>query len=281
MKALILAAGEGTRLRPLTLDRPKPMLPVGGKPLLEHLVTWLRRHAITDIAINLHYKPEAITDYFGDGRRFGVSITYSFEEQPLGTAGAARKLQPFLDETFVVVYGDVFTNLDLTRLVWLHNARKVAKGPGEPEGPAASPPAPPGSSGSSDPCLSLALYHVDNPTECGLVELDDNDRAVRFVEKPPPGQVFTDLANAGVLVVEPGILDHIPPDTFYDFGHDLFPQLMNQGVPLYGHVLQDDEFLIDIGTPAALRRAQDVAYRRCVETRFLRENGFLETEERF
>ncbi len=236
---MVLAAGEGTRLRPLTLDRPKPMLPIGEKPLLEHVVTWLRRHGITDIAINLHHEPESVTDYFGDGHCFGVSITYSYEERLLGTAGAARRLQSFFEGTFVVVYGDVFTNLDLTRLIAFHSI----------------------SSTLFDlpiPFLTLALYRVDNPSACGVVELDGRGRVTRFVEKPPPDRVFSDLVNAGVMVLEPGILKYIPPDTFYDFGRDLFPRLLAVGIPLFGTPIAEDEYLVDIGTPTGYARARNV-----------------------
>src|SRR3954447_19998617 len=120
IRALLLAAGEGQRLRPLTLQMPKPMVPVGGRPILAHLVGLLRRHDITEIAINLHYQPEAIVNYFGDGAEFGVTLTYSYEEQLLGSAGAARALRPFLTDTFVVLYGDVLTNVNLTSLVACH-----------------------------------------------------------------------------------------------------------------------------------------------------------------
>ena len=246
VKALILAAGEGTRLRPLTLERPKPMLPVGGKPLLEHLVAWLRRHGVAEMAINLHHRPEAISDYFGDGHRFGVSITYSYEDQLLGTAGAAKRLQPLFDGTFVVVYGDVFTNLDLSRLIGFH--LRIDKPGGLCDNMGIVP--------SSLPWATLSLYRVEDPSACGLVELDGQGRVIRFVEKPPSDQVFTDLASAGVLVLEPGILEHIPPDTFYDFGRDLFPRLLHRGIPLYGCPLRDREFLIDIGTPASYRQVQ-------------------------
>jgi len=246
---MILAAGEGTRLRPLTLDRPKAMLPVGGKPLLEHLVTWLRQYGVVEIAMNLHDKPEVVTGYFSDGHRFGVSITYSYEEQLLGTAGAVKRLQNLFDGTFLVIYGDVFTNLDLLRLIRFHDGRhsETERGDGIAGMAATSP----------DPFLTLAVYRVDNPSACGLVELDDSGRARRFVEKPSPDGVFTDLANAGVMVLEPGILDHIPPNTFYDFGRDLFPRLLERGVPVYGCPLGNGEFLIDIGTPAAYRRGQE------------------------
>ncbi|MDH7487809.1 MAG: NDP-sugar synthase [Anaerolineae bacterium] len=234
MKALILAAGEGTRLRPLTLDRPKPMLPIAGKPLLEHTIAWLRQHGITQVAINLHHRPEAITDHFGDGRRWGVHIIYSYEEQLLGTAGAARRLQPFFDDTFVVVYGDVLTDMNLTAMLDFHRRLKRRL-----------------------PLLAtIALYRVPNPSECGLVGLDGSRRITCFVEKPPPQAVFTDLANAGVYVLEAAVLEHIPPDRYHDFGHDLFPALLERGAPLYGYPLGPDEFLIDIGSPEKYHQAQ-------------------------
>ena len=237
MKALILAAGEGTRLRPLTLDRPKPMLPIAGRPLLEHTIAWLKRHGITQMAINLHHRPEAITEHFGDGRRWGVQIVYSHEEQPLGTAGAARRLQSFFGDTFVVVYGDVLTDMDLTAMLDSHLSHRAKVG--------------------RVPLLAtIALYRVPNPSECGLVGLDGDHRITCFVEKPPPEAVFTDLANAGVYVLEPAILAYVPPDTGYDFGHDLFPRLLESGIPLYGHPLGPQEYLIDIGSLEKYRRAQ-------------------------
>lgn len=240
MKALILAAGEGTRLRPLTLDRPKPMLPVAGKPLLAITVSMLRRYGVTDLAVNLHHRPEAITNYFGNGAAFGVSITYSHEPQIMGTAGAAKKLEWFLDETFFVVYGDVLTNLNYQSLIQFHRDRRSL--------------------------LTLSLYRVPNPTEVGLVGVDSNGRVFRFLEKPRPEEVFTDLANSGVLVCEPEVLSYVPADTFYDFGHHLLPALLELGKPLYGLPLAPDECLIDIGTLENYERAQrewPAARERC------------------
>ena len=231
MKALILAAGEGTRLRPLTLDRPKAMLSIAGRPLLEHTITWLKHHGITQMAINLHHRPRAITDYFGDGHGWGVQIVYSYEEQLLGTAGAARELQTFFDDTFVIIYGDVLTDMDLAAMLDSHRAHQAA-------------------------AATIALYRVSNPSDCGLVGLDGNQRITCFVEKPPPEDVFTDLANAGVYALEPAVLDHIPPDTFYDFGNDLFPRLLEDGMPLYGYPIGLDEYLIDIGNREKYQRAQ-------------------------
>ncbi len=230
-KAVILAAGEGTRLRPLTLDRPKPMLPIAGRPLLEHTLNWLRRYGITEVAINLHYRPQAIRDYFGDGQRFGLTITYSYEPVIRGTAGALHPLRPFLDETFVIVYGDVLTDLDLGALIAFHRARPGA-------------------------WMTLSLYRVPNPTEKGIVALDETGRIVRFVEKPAPDRVFSDLASAGVIITEAAILDFIPAEGFDDIGYHLLPRLLAAGVPVYGWPLPQGTYLIDIGSPEQYAQAQ-------------------------
>lgn len=240
MKALILAAGSGTRLRHLTARRPKPILPVHGKPLLQHTIEWLRRFGIHQIAVNLHHHPEAIVDFFGDGSRFGVALEYSYEASLLGTAGAAKHLEYFLDETFVVVYGDVFTNLDLGRLMLAHVQHLTADWAGHP---------------NVSMCLTMALYSVPNPEECGIVEVDSRGRVTRFVEKPKPGQVLTDQAFSGIMVCQPGVLVSVPLDTPFDFGYDLIPKLLVQGAPLFAQAVRPDEFVIDIGTLGGYLRA--------------------------
>jgi mannose-1-phosphate guanylyltransferase/phosphomannomutase len=235
-RALVLAAGEGSRLRPLTLDRPKPMVPIAGQPLLEHTLGWLRHHGVRELAINLHYKPAAIVDHFGDGARFGVHVKYSYEDPILGTAGAARYLEEFLCRgRFLVVYGDVLTDLDLEVLLAFHRERLA-------EVPNAG--------------ATLSLYRVPNPTEVGLVGLDSYGRITRFIEKPRPEEVFTDLANAGVMIVEPHVIRHIPAGICYDFGRDLLPALLKLGIPLFGWVIPDSSFLLDIGTPEKYASAQ-------------------------
>jgi NDP-sugar pyrophosphorylase family protein len=234
MKALILAAGKGTRMSHLTGRCPKPMLPVAGRPLLAHLIERLRLSGIMDIALNLHHLPAVITDYLGDGRAHGVRLTYSYEVELLGTAGAAKKLAGFLDEPFVVVYGDLYTNIDLRRLLAAHRRHRQA----------------------GNAVLTMALYRVPNPTECGLVTVDEHGRIRHFVEKPPAHAVFTDLANAGLLVCEPAVLDLIPPAMAFDFGRDLLPRLLAADQPVYGLEILADEFVIDIGTPAGYVRAQ-------------------------
>lgn len=228
MKALLLAAGEGTRLRPLTLDRPKPMVPIGGRPVLEHLVALVRAHGVTEVAINLHYKPGPLVDHFGAGSRFGVAITYSHEASLLGSAGAAKQLEWFLDETFFVLYGDVLTNLDLTALAAHHR--------------------------SAAALATVALYDVEDPTRAGIVELAPDGRIVRFVEKPAAGEVFGTLANAGVYVVEPEVLGHVPAGRPEDFGADLFPRLLDRGLPLAG--LRAPGHVLDIGSPERYQQAE-------------------------
>ncbi len=221
MKALVLAAGQGTRLRPLTLHQPKAMLPIGGTPLIGHIVALLRRHGVTDIAVNLHHCPEAIRAYLGDGRSFGVRITYSHEPELMGTAGAAKRLEGFLDETFFVYYGDVFTMADLTALSEFHRAK--------------------------DALATVAVHTVQDPWTKGVVEWDeDSGRIERFVEKPPRGEEPSDLANTGIYVMEPQVLDYIPPDRFCDFGYDVFPALLDAGMPVYAYRIQ--EYLMDIGS---------------------------------
>ncbi len=246
MRAMILAAGEGTRLRPLTLTTPKPMLPVSGKPTLEWILLWLQAYGIGEAAINLSYKPEVIESYFGDGTRCGVRLTYSIEETILGTAGGAKRLETFLNEPFVLVYGDVLTDLNLGELIALHQAQ------------------------APEPHVTLSLYHVPNPTECGIVGLDESGRVTRFVEKPPADEVFSDLANAGVLIIEPEILASIPAETFYDFSQDLFPRLMEAGIPFYGWVLPEENYLIDIGSHEKYAQVQadwpTPAMRQLLET---------------
>lgn len=232
---MILAAGEGTRLRPMTLERPKPMLPVAGRPAIEYTVAWLRHHGIRDIAMNLHHKPDVVRAHFGDGARFGVHIRYSLESEILGTAGGVRRLIDFFDEPFVVVYGDVLTDVDLGALIDFHQARGARAG---------------------RPHMTLLLYHAPNPESCGIIALDGEGRATRFVEKPPPDDIFSDLANAGVQIMEPGLIELIPPDTFYDFGHDLIPRLVAEGWPVFGFPMPPDAYLIDFGTPEKYARAQ-------------------------
>ena len=209
MKAVILAGGEGSRLRPLTLGKPKPMTPLLGKPVLGHILDLLRRHGVTDIAVTLRYLPAAVTDFFGDGTEYGVSLRYFIEDVPLGTAGGVKKCMDFLGgEDFLVISGDAVCDLDLTRLMSLHKAAGSA--------------------------ASLALSRRAEPLEYGLVRTDGEGKVLGFVEKPGWGQVDTELVNTGIYLLSKQAMDLVPADTSYDFGKELFPALLAQGVPLYG-----------------------------------------------
>src|ERR1035437_6497839 len=165
MRAMVLAAGVGQRLRPLTHGRPKPMLPLGGKPLLEHNLRLLARYGIREIAINLHFHPEVIVDYFGDGSHLGLKITYSREPKLLGTAGAVKNMESFFSEPFLVLYGDNFTDCRLDRLIDFHQQKRGL--------------------------CTIAAFHRESVAASGILDLDDTSRVTRFVEKPAPDQVFS------------------------------------------------------------------------------------------
>lgn len=232
MRALILAAGQGTRLRPYTDDRPKPMVEVGGRPLLEHGIDLLRRHGIREIAINLHYLPESITGFFGDGARHGVAITYSHEERLLGSAGAAKRLASFLQGDFVVLYGDVLTDVDVSQVIAAHRDQRAD--------------------------ATLTLYEVEDPTRAGIVEVEPAGRVVRFVEKPPASLQLGNLANAGLCVLSSRVIERVPPERPYDLGSDLFPDLLQQGYRLFAQRFPG--YFLDIGSPERLAQAQaDIA----------------------
>jgi dTDP-glucose pyrophosphorylase/phosphoheptose isomerase len=228
MKAMILAAGEGTRLRPLTEHCPKPMLPVGGRPLLEHLLKLLRNHGVREVAINLHYCPEAVTSHFGDGSGLGMKIAYSHEEELLGTAGALRRMAPFLNDTFLVLCGDLLTDADFTSLVEFHRWRSSV--------------------------ATTALHRVEEPGRAGLVDAAPDGRILRFEEKPPRSRRFTNLACTGIYVFEPSVLAEIPEGRPSDLGHDLFPCLVGKGLPVYG--LEGVGRVLDIGSPERYALAQ-------------------------
>lgn len=232
MKAMILAAGQGTRLRPLTDRIPKPMVLVAGKPILEHSLALLVHHGIRDVVINLHHQPQTIVEHLGDGSRWGVHITYSFEPELLGTAGAAKKVQKEFNTTFFVLYGDNLTSCDLGQLVTFHRSKGSV--------------------------ATIALHHRDDPTASGIVDLDDQDRIIRFVEKPKPEQVFSHWVSAGILVLEPEVLDAIPDGTPSDFGRDLFPSLLARGEAIYGYRMSEGEDLWWIDTLEDLHRVKAI-----------------------
>ena len=220
MKAVIMAGGEGTRLRPLTISQPKPMLPIANLPMAEHIITLLKRHGITEIVVTVAYLANTIRTYFGDGSEFGVSITYAAEDTPLGTAGSVRNAKELLDETFLVISGDVLTDVDLTELIEYHEQRGAT--------------------------ATLALKAMDNPLEFGIVITDAEGRIERFLEKPTWGQVFSDTINTGIYVLEPEVLDYVKPGISVDFSSEVFPALLEAGAPIFGYVTE--RYWEDVGT---------------------------------
>lgn len=232
MNAMILAAGKGTRLYPVTETVAKPMVPVAGRPVLEHTVRWLRDHGIRRIAVNLHHLAESVRGHFGDGARFGVHIDYSEEPELLGTAGGVKRLETFFEDPFLVVYGDVLTDLDLGALVACHRAT------------------------GGTPHATLALDQRPDAAQAGVVALDATRRIRRFVEKPRPGEIDSPWVNSGVMVLDRVLLDRIPAGRVSDFGRDVLPAWLAAGVLLQGWPLPAGTFLVDVGTPESYARAQ-------------------------
>jgi NDP-sugar pyrophosphorylase family protein len=217
------------------------MVPIGGKPLLERTVEWLLSYGFSDIAVNLNYLPDVIVDYFGNGDRFGVRITYSHEQKLLGTAGAIKQLASFVgQQACLVVYGDVFANANLHELSTFHESRKSCQ----------------------SPTVTLAAYEVTNPEECGILDVAADGRVYRIIEKPSADSIFSRTANAGIMIVAPSVLDHIPANTFYDVAFHLLPDLLLKGVPVYARRIQDAEYVVDIGNPERYRLAEIVWQQR-------------------
>ena len=221
MKAVILVGGEGTRLRPLTCNTPKALVPILNRPFLEHLLGYLKKHGITDAILAMGYLPDPIQSCLGDGTQLGIRLTYVVEESPLGTAGAVKNAESFLDGPSVVFNGDILTEIDLTAMIKRHREVK--------------------------PRVSIALTPVDNPTIYGVVEVDGRGMVQRFVEKPSWDEVTTNMINAGIYILEPEVLEHIPASTPSMFENYLFPRLLEMGEPILSY--PSDAYWIDIGTP--------------------------------
>ena len=227
MKAVILVGGEGTRLRPLTCNTPKAIVPILNRPFLEHLLGYLKEHGVTDAILAMGYLPDPIQRCLGDGTQLGVQLIYLVEESPLGTAGAVKNAESYLDGPFLVFNGDIITELDLTAMMKRHKEVK--------------------------PKVSIALTPVDNPTIYGVVETDTRGLVQRFVEKPTWDKVTTNMINAGIYILEPEVLAHIPPSTPSMFENYLFPRLLEMGEPILGY--PSDAYWIDIGTPEKYLKA--------------------------
>jgi len=228
MKAVLLVGGEGTRLRPLTCNTVKAMVPVVNRPFFEHLLDYLNSHDVDDIVVTLCYLPDCIESRFGNGSDWGVKLAYVMEETPLGTAGAVKNAEPHLDGTFFVFNGDIITNIDLRAMLSFHRQRKAQ--------------------------ATIALTPVENPSAYGVVETGADGRVKRFIEKPPPGQAPTNLINAGIYILEPAVLRGVLPGVRCMFEHHLFPSLLSEGAAVYAYPTAD--YWIDIGTPEKYRQVQ-------------------------
>jgi len=222
-----MAGGEGTRLRPLTSNQPKPMIPLVNRPMMEHIVGLLRQHGFTDIVVTLAFLPNAIRNYFGDGSEFGVRIIYATEETPLGTAGSVRNAMAELDERFLVISGDVLTDIDLSAVVSFHERTKAS--------------------------ATIALKAMENPLEFGIVITRPDGSIERFLEKPTWGQVFSDTINTGIYVLEPTVFDYIAEGIPVDFSSDVFPAMLADGSALYGYVAEG--YWEDVGNLDAYLKA--------------------------
>jgi mannose-1-phosphate guanylyltransferase len=245
MKVCVMCGGEGTRLRPLTFERPKPCIPIVNQPSIQHLVSHLSKLGFHEVIITLGYMAESIEEALGDGSFFGVNVTYVHEKTKRGTAGSVKNAQAYLDgQDFLVVGGDHVTDLNLQEFFREHAARQSI--------------------------TSIGLISIDEPSEYGIAEIDVNYEIKRFKEKPAPGEIFSNLASTGIYVCSPEIFDHIPAGKKYDFARDLFPHLMEEGHILKGWLARGN--WTDVGSPASLRQAE---HWKLQEMPFTHINGDL------
>jgi mannose-1-phosphate guanylyltransferase/phosphomannomutase len=224
-----MAGGEGSRLRPLTSNLPKPMLPIANRPLMQHIIELLRKHGITDVVATVQFLASIVRNYFGDGSDLGISLSYATEDVPLGTAGSVANAREMLSGRFIVISGDALTDIDLDEVLAFHEARGAS--------------------------ATLVLKRMQDPLEFGIVMTAEDGKVERFLEKPTWGQVFTDTINTGIYVIEPDVLDLIPIDSPYDFSSELFPLMLDKGLPLYGFVT--DTYWTDVGNTDAYLQAQN------------------------
>lgn len=235
MKALVMAAGVGSRLEPITQSIPKPLVPINGKPVMQYNIELLKKHGFTDITANLHYFPEQIKDFFGDGSKFGVKIKYSFEEVLLGTAGGVKKMASIAgiskNEAFLVMSSDILTNIDLSALSAFHLSKKAL--------------------------ATLALAKVADTEHYGVVITDPEGRITAFQEKPKKGEELSNCVNTGIYIFEAAILDMIPENTHFDFGKQLFPKLVRDRLPFFG--FDTDSYWIDVGNLNNYKKADSDA----------------------
>jgi mannose-1-phosphate guanylyltransferase len=229
LKAVILVGGLGTRLLPLTCKTPKAMMPILNQPFMEHLILYLKHHGVSEVILAMGYLPDPIQKGLGDGSSLGVKLTYSVEPKALGTAGAVKYAEKYLDkEPFFVFNGDVITEIDLTDMLQKHRQVK--------------------------PKASIALTPVDNPSVFGVVETDGRGMVRRFIEKPPPGTETTNMINAGIYILETEVLDIIPPDTFFMFERSVYPPMLEKGESIM--IYPSSGYWIDIGSPQKYMQVQ-------------------------
>ncbi|MEY9212638.1 mannose-1-phosphate guanyltransferase [Thermobifida halotolerans] len=229
MKAVVMAGGEGTRLRPMTANQPKPLLPVVNRPIMEHVLRLLKRHGFDDTVVTVQFLATLIRNYFGDGEELGMTLRYVAEEVPLGTAGSVKNAEEHLrGEPFIVISGDALTDIDLTDMVRFHRENGAM--------------------------VTIGLKRVANPLEFGIIIVDDDGRIQRFLEKPTWGQVFSDTVNTGIYIMEPEVLEHVAAGESVDWSSDVFPKLLKDGAPLYGYIA--DGYWEDVGTHESYLRAQ-------------------------
>lgn len=260
MRAVLMAGGSGTRLRPLTCDLPKPMVPILNRPIAEHIINLLKRNNIREVIATLYYLPDVMRDYFQDGSDFGVEMTYAVEDdQPLGTAGCVKNIEELLDTTFVVISGDSITDFDLQKAITFHKQKKSK--------------------------ATLVLTRVPNPVEFGVVILDKHQRINRFLEKPSTSEIFSDTVNTGTYILEPEVLQYLPDNEESDFSKDLFPLLLAKNEPIYGFIAEG--YWCDVGSLETYRQAQydalegkvilDFAYEETSPGFWLGQNSYIDS----
>jgi NDP-sugar pyrophosphorylase family protein len=265
MRAFVLAAGYGKRLEPLTKAVPKPMVPVANKPIIQYNLELLRKYGIKDLMVNIHYFPEQIENYFGDGSQYGVSLNYSYEEHLMGTAGGVLKMfeQSKVKDTFIVMSSDVLSDINLGKMLNMHKKKKAK--------------------------ATIALTPVNDVSQFGVVVVDENDKITAFQEKPSQAEAKSNLVNAGIYIFEPEVLDLIPKNLPYDFGHNVFPQLVKEKAAFYGYKMI--EYWNDIGGPEKLMQANadilqgrvrvDISARRVGRSEWVGKNTHVDPSARF
>lgn len=231
MKAMVLAAGLGTRLRPITEDRPKCLMPLGGRPLLDWTLRWLRASGVGECIINLHHCPDKVRQFVGDGAQYGLRVHYSYEPELLGTAGAVKKVADFFNEPFYVIYSDNFSQWDISKLKIAYERHSAIS--------------------------TVAVHSRDDVTQSGMVELDQDNKILRLVEKPKPENVTSHYVSAGFFYLNPKVLDYMPDGKFCDFGFNVFPAMIRAGEPIYAVKIEDP--IIGIDTKESYKKADELA----------------------